>query len=831
MMFDHDGTDPIASSRNKVSSDSVEEVLSIAQGPSRRSDIQSQASKCSENIFASYKHLHSILLVHETTIQRRWASKGKKRRTEVLLAAWPNMAELHRPDFEAFLSESRANRILNTKYEDAYLYPLINQEDLTNTRPLLLFLNARGHNHPAAFAMADARQTDIARKLRAVVPPFLDGHTMLFRNYTSAAKYGQIVSWQENPQAQNWLSRGLEMEPGVGLQVLHVQQRILDFLVKVCAIILHDSDLSAEALLAAVPNPLQQVPAPSVPTSTEPLSLVHQRIEMAYRVPSALDLEWLESLLTAERDACKDHIVSLREDPAYFADTLSEYREHREELLCEHDGSPGKFFAQKPEEIWVRALIFVVNDAYGDFEVSEIVLERLSRLRELHQRYSKHLLPSQSLPSDFRKALEQFYSTVEHVSHGAIEQFKMMWPTSPPMRPWFATRTVAKNHVALEWRPGALMDPSRRRLMMVIRMLWEGEESPIWGREVLLDELEYFLERDATAKSYVSRRVANMISALGVLVEGLRQVMLFQPWASSLDLSFEHRLALIGDEHTARLNGIKKIQRMSFRSPIIKLAIPNDGKFRYPVHKQGTREGVDAMRRAEANLQTFWTAVDAKVFPILDAHQNLTALRKLLGREEGSTALIPQKTPPWSDDDQQASCVQEAGRTFPAYYYEDLERRTRTVALDEQDRHIKAGPPATKTRATKVPATILDRQQSPRNPLTRSSSHRYVVPKRALKVFKTIFFTFGTTSHVGDIAWRDFVDALNAVGLVGQKLRGSAWRFAPAPDDANLRAAIHFHEPHPSVKLPFFTAGRYGTRLRRLYGWHSGTFTARNNDV
>jgi hypothetical protein len=44
-----------------------------------------------------------ILARYEEVIRRRWAKMTTARRKEVLLKAWPDMPEPHRPDFEAYL--------------------------------------------------------------------------------------------------------------------------------------------------------------------------------------------------------------------------------------------------------------------------------------------------------------------------------------------------------------------------------------------------------------------------------------------------------------------------------------------------------------------------------------------------------------------------------------------------------------------------------------------------------------------------------------------------------------------------------------------------------
>jgi hypothetical protein len=98
----------------------------------------------------------------------------------------------------------------------------------------------------------------------------------------------------------------------------------------------------------------------------------------------------------------------------------------------------------------------------------------------------------------------------------------------------------------------------------------------------------------------------------------------------------------------------------------------------------------------------------------------------------------------------------------------------------------------------------------------------FAVDKRALKVFKTIFFTPSTSSQLGEIAWGDFLHAMSSIGFMAKKLYGSAWQFTPTKLD--VECSIQFHEPHPSGKIPFTTARRHGRRLNRAYGWHGKMF-------
>lgn len=65
-------------------------------------EVRQEARGRSDRIFTSYETLNKILERHEDTIRKRWIKKTRPQRLKVLLNAWPNMAAVHRPDFEAF---------------------------------------------------------------------------------------------------------------------------------------------------------------------------------------------------------------------------------------------------------------------------------------------------------------------------------------------------------------------------------------------------------------------------------------------------------------------------------------------------------------------------------------------------------------------------------------------------------------------------------------------------------------------------------------------------------------------------------------------------------
>lgn len=193
-----------------------------------------------------------------------------------------------------------------------------------------------------------------------------------------------------------------------------------------------------------------------------------------------------------------------------------------------------------------------------------------------------------------------------------------------------------------------------------------------------------------------------------------------------------------------------------------------------------------------------------------------------------------QRTPEWSGFDTGTD-----GSSHPALtngnlleYYHDIERRSQSISAETVS-HL---PPKAKKGRSSLDDAALAPSPSERKlppPLaqhvpTQHPPRTYSVPRRMLKVFNALFFVPNVTATPGDVPWRDFIDALACAGLQAEKLRGSAWRFTPSPlADEHLRGSILFHEPHPSDKLAFWVARRYGIRLRRLYGWHSAMFVAK----
>ncbi|POS76790.1 hypothetical protein DHEL01_v204823 [Diaporthe helianthi] len=179
-------------------------------------EIQLEAQGRSRRLCASQTELRAILERHEATIQNRWSKKTKTQRQAILLTAWPNMATAHRPDHEAIRSWGRQNpdstdlrqavrdisaNSTGLEYRELFIWPYINQEDLSQPKILLLLLSARGRHDPCDFAAADFEAMCLGICLCVIQTNCHAKSTMILNGAVGPDNYGKLLAWDEHPDA------------------------------------------------------------------------------------------------------------------------------------------------------------------------------------------------------------------------------------------------------------------------------------------------------------------------------------------------------------------------------------------------------------------------------------------------------------------------------------------------------------------------------------------------------------------------------------------------------------------------------------------------------
>ncbi|KAF2033345.1 hypothetical protein EK21DRAFT_98345 [Setomelanomma holmii] len=722
----------------------------------------------------SYAETHKIVGRHEETIRTRWSKKSNPQKKKLLLDAWPNISTTHRPDVEAWRQRART--------KEAYLWPSINLEDLVKPKTMQLLLHFRGRYHPRGFVHSDLEQAALGEASGWTMPAFLNDYTMYFHRGEAADKYGELVSWDDDEDSFENMTNAVGMHPGHGLQALEIQQRIWAFLVTWAKSLLQDVPSLTESHILPDPGP--------PPGLADITSLQTIALEAPYRIPAHLDFARLDAIAFAERNAREDHLWALREDPGYFADTMLEASEHRQEMLLDTKGQKHPTLKEPGRPLfWNHVLDNFLVESYFGFATFDEIVRQTNNLAALHVRHLDHIQPEASVPTDLFKAFQNLRFLLDATKVDLIQSLQIGLFTSPPFRE-FCSRELQDPRTSMI---RAKYQPPRqayavKRIMPFFDILFKDEQLRLMGLHTVTDEIGRLMQSDRSVNALISPWIASRLSSLTVVSDCLHQLHLFKPWSRKIEDDMEINNSTLRDIYKDTMKGRRR-----------------------------NKQNVEILRKAEANLDAFWKAADE--------HYESKAIGKLqhdLVAHLLRSDQAVQRTPAWIEPEPKETKKplekdEYVYQPFSAVFHDHTKQVTRTFDRATLfDKALKA-----KTRGTAAP----DSATQPGIPHQASEVATFInVDKRAHKVFRTLFHSPNNPDTPGEIPWVDFLHAMVSVGFSAEKLHGSAWNFTPQRLDVGLDRSIQFHEPHLSNKIPFLWARRYGRRLRRAYGLGADVF-------
>lgn len=341
-----------------------------------------------------------------------------------------------------------------------------------------------------------------------------------------------------------------------------------------------------------------------------------------------------------------------------------------------------------------------------------------------------------------------------------------------------------------------------------------------------LELLDTFLRKHEYARGYITVPMEQAITKLSVLAECFIHLNM-QPGnmkiMSDLILMFQsddkhwtkHREAFEGWEKVfyTILNG--KGQLIS--SP--ELGNPSDGKFEYPSgESRSKKKVVEALCKAEANLDAFWTHVDANIKKC-SFHEHQLALKRLFEDVGGM-----YRTKPWGARHESTSNlpIPEAELHEPQPLSDLFHDSTKEITGNFNKTSLAA---KTKEKTRGAPGNPEAEPEQERDP-SPEATQVFTVNKTDHRIFKMLFhMPEDNATPIKKTTWRAFCTALTNLGFSAEHLPGSAWQFEP-PAHLGLGRGISFHEPHPSDEIHLDMARKLGRRLNRAYGWHGAMFKA-----
>lgn len=768
-----------------------------------------KAEHYAKGIFSCQRTLNHILERFEATLIKRWSKKSVEQRRKVLLQVLPCLPSTHRPDFQAMRKGPSEKSPRHIQLQDCWLLPSLNLEDLTKPKTLPLFLRSRASNPPGAFVNADFNSVHLGTVTGAIKTPYVSGYTMLLAGQKTEADYGRLISWDEDSDAFDMMSKGTGIQPGEGLIVLEIQQRKMQFLLQCAETILQDL-------------PLQNTDVPKQPIRKEVElggrhsewpSLTMEVVEAPYREPDRLDMSRLQTFVNASKNHAEDHIWSLREDPSYFQDTVLDWGEHRQERLLTTKGRTHPVLRQ--DLFWERVLSNVVVDAYSDFIAWHGLAKELEILVEARAHCLNDIKPGNELPEQFARAHSHFSPYVEQVTKGALSKWKVGMVSSPPLREHFVRAPQDPTNTRIQVTSKSSSHLRRDYLLWLMERLTMDDQVFLCGLENICDELEREIRSSPANRERVSPWIANLLSNLSLLAELKRQIELAMPGPAMEEILDEDEKSRYFAEKTELLSQIFHLltKPMGLASAALPL-----GKFDYPSHKRQNQGIVAKMQQAENTLDAFWSKVDGYC-----AKEGGSSLHQLLQGVLMDRKL--QRTKDWQQPELQNVSTETNTSTQAA-----------TTSLSALGLGTFIGEPVTPPQYGNSRQKIKTRGQAHESPSADIATetavtaaddigHKFTVSKRGFKVITTLFYASSEEAEapLGGIPWSDFLSTMASVGFSVKKLDGSAWLFAPAEADL-FRRSIIFHEPHPESKMSFRVARRYGRRLERAYGWSRETF-------
>ncbi|KAI0382017.1 hypothetical protein F5Y04DRAFT_288160 [Hypomontagnella monticulosa] len=729
------------------------------------------------------------------------------------------MPASHRPDIELWKNRFDLDHPPDM---DLFKFPLMNIEDLSKTEPFLLLLNSRARLEPCNFAYSDLLSTSFGLKADYIVPDYLEGHFMIFRDRSTPETYGQLYRIDEPGDAAEDPTR-CWFAAGEGLWIMKIQDRLYKFLVKCCEKILHDI---APELLVPSDDELE-LNGPSLTMSSSVNSegiknLAIASFEELYKGTARTDFDHVASIVKAMQASAEDHLWSLRENPGYLSMHVKTAKDHSIECMPDLEGQRHPLFVQNKQDIfWGRMFGQVISNAMRDVDLFGVLNDKIIFLSRFMKWYEDAIDVDQDLPQLFGKALFQVqYFAIcgsGFIAHDL--QFQKTVFGSPPLRMNYRRvvpdpEEYVKVHIQPQIPEHA--DKVRDDVEHILEIMSDEKMHFCLANTGIVDELELLAQRQPAAKAFVSASVAEQISVLGTLYECTKHCQHFQPWIIGYEQYLLHHAGELKDSFDREFKHVQNIGKLDdqFWSYLAKIIMDRpSGSFEYPTREQRDKNSVEIMRKTEDIADEFWTETIkymrrlAAVSPRVD---------KVLARDLKRTEpwIAPIITLPQSDSSEKGEGKGKAKENPKAKAKGKGKAKAKgeDAVLPSFDQLI--------LEARAENEAILQKQKKSQE--EQIDRVKITVDKRALKVFHATFYDENELYQQGDVAWKDFIHAMKAAGFSIEKLFGSAWHFKPS--DPKTKETIILHEPFMAGKLSFAVLQHYRRRLSRIYGWDRNTF-------
>lgn len=535
--------------------------------------------------------------------------KTKDQRTKVLLSAWPNMAQLHRPDLRLLWEEKDPAKREDNLHREKFMCHEINLEDMTKAKPLLLMHDSRSRHTPATFANHDWNSRELGHQCQIVSPAVIYGWIMLLRDDA----YGSLQP--HTNESWHTMKTGLSLQPGVGMLILETQQRLMRFLVTCSELILHDLPLDATSLQEAQLLPSLATNSAAVqPEDVDLRPTLDTVVQGApYRTPLQFDLARLQHFVYAKWAEAEDHLWALREDPSYFKEIIQTLCEQKDEMLRSQENLPDSWSHPRTLEFYEEVIRCAIHTAYRELTQSANLWFSVRKIVELREKHGAWLKQTETLPRDYLTAIALLEVQVTEQIIGVGMSLKSAVCATPKLRKYFVARPNLPSQDSRILRVACKEIPPNDYFLWVVAQIVDPPPG-LANHDGLLYELQRMMQADVKQKHRLTAWVAQVISSLSIAFELRRQINLLSPgpngpntWESPASAEVVKKQSKMMNELVDRIQDV--LMEARYKGAFAQFCRPLS-QFHHPSDKRQTATTTEEMRNAEANLDKFWAAVD-----------------------------------------------------------------------------------------------------------------------------------------------------------------------------------------------------------------------------
>ena len=561
----------------------------------------------------NWQRLKAVVRCHGKTLSKRWSKKSVKQRKELLTTADPHLPRDRHPDHALAGEQARKRSRLTPAQEAVLLVPELNIQDFVeDPNHLLLWLQSRSIVAPHHFARRDRSSLWWAICKGFLRPRYLKGYVIEFSDDDDAQHVAVLRRISNQDDYTRAILHEGQLSIGDGLLVLQKQAVTFAFLVKCCELLLHDL-LPLGLLPMADLKPIHAVVITRL-DSGGMSTILRTTKERPYCKPSNLHLEELQQIVQARLSSSRDHILALREDPGYFAESASETYQHYGYEIIE-ELFHGRLAELQVEQVdramicgtYIWKLLELSFRSYWlwyriDQMLASIVGIMADATSEAQEHQEKELMGA---ISDFMHFVadhqSEFYNDVLRGLHN-----------DPNTRQFFSDAALADiKNGDTEWRPIRTdaglksKDPHVKRLWGCIMKNIPAPTGFHTGLAGMLEGLAEILAVDTKGSHpLVSPWMADRLSELGFLAFCADEFIHYPPWLDSE----EYRKASL-ESHDDSTSDRQPGFRVSTLPKDIAYWFDDDtpvnGRFDYPIHKPHGRNVVETLQCAEYELELF----------------------------------------------------------------------------------------------------------------------------------------------------------------------------------------------------------------------------------